>query len=76
MEPEVIPLKEIRIDLLAQELVRSEQSRPYVDYWMKAYSMMLPGSKVHFRFCSSKSGTRGMCSRLSNGRLRISMTSA
>ena len=37
MEPERIPLNEIKIDPLAQELVRSEQSRPYTDYWMKAY---------------------------------------
>jgi len=38
MEPEKIPLNEISIDPLAQELVRSEQSRPYTDYFMKAYS--------------------------------------
>jgi hypothetical protein len=38
MEPEIIPLSEIKIDPLAQELVRSEQSRPYMDYWMRAYS--------------------------------------
>jgi hypothetical protein len=38
MEPERIPLKEITIDPLAQELVRSEQARPYRDYFMKAYS--------------------------------------
>jgi hypothetical protein len=38
MKPEMIPLNEIKIDPLAQELVRSEQSRPYMDYWMKAYS--------------------------------------
>ena len=38
MEPEMIPLKELKIDPLAQELVRSEQSRPYMDYWMRAYS--------------------------------------
>jgi hypothetical protein len=38
MEPEKIPLNEIRIDPLAQELVRSEHARPYMDYWMKAYS--------------------------------------
>ena len=38
MEPEIIPLNELKIDPLAQELVRSEQSRPYMDYWMKAYS--------------------------------------
>ena len=38
MEPEIIPLKEIAIDPLAQELVRSEQSRPYIDYFMKDYS--------------------------------------
>jgi hypothetical protein len=29
MEPKMIPLNEIKIDPLAQELVRSEQSRPY-----------------------------------------------
>ena len=34
----MIPLNEIKIDPLAQELVRSEQSRPYMDYWLKAYS--------------------------------------
>ena len=38
MEPEMIPLNEIKIDPLAQELVRSEQARPYTDYFMKAYS--------------------------------------
>lgn len=38
MQPEMIPLKEIAIDPLAQELVRSEQARPYTDYFMKAYS--------------------------------------
>jgi hypothetical protein len=38
MEPEKIPLSEIKIDPLAQELVRSEQARPYTDYFMKAYS--------------------------------------
>ena len=38
MEPEMIPVNEIAIDPLAQELVRSEQSRPYTDYFMKAYS--------------------------------------
>jgi hypothetical protein len=38
MEPEMIPMNEIKIDPLAQELVRSEQARPYMDYWMKAYS--------------------------------------
>jgi len=38
MEPEIIPMKEIAIDPLAQELVRSEQSRPYIDYFMKDYS--------------------------------------
>jgi hypothetical protein len=38
MEPEIIPLKEIAIDPLARELVRSEQSRPYMDYWLKVYS--------------------------------------
>ena len=38
MEPEMIPLNEIKIDPLAQELVRSEQARPYMDYFMKAYS--------------------------------------
>ena len=38
MESEKIPLNEIKIDPLAQELVRSEQSRPYTDYFMKAYS--------------------------------------
>jgi len=38
MEPEMIPLREIAIDPLAQELVRSEQFRPYLNYWMKAYS--------------------------------------
>lgn len=38
MEPEKAPLNEIKIDPLAQGLVRSEQSRPYMDYWMKAYS--------------------------------------
>ena len=37
MEPERIPVNEIAIDPLAQELVRSEQSRPYTDYFMKAY---------------------------------------
>ena len=37
MEPERIPLNEIKIDPLAQELVRSEQARPYTDYFMKAY---------------------------------------
>ncbi len=35
MEPEMILLKEIAIDPLAQELARSEQSRPYIDYFMK-----------------------------------------
>ena len=34
----MIPLKEIAIDPLAQELVRSEQARPYTNYFMKAYS--------------------------------------
>jgi hypothetical protein len=34
MEPERVPLNEIMVDPLAQELVRSEQSRPYTDYWM------------------------------------------
>lgn len=43
MEPERIPLNEIKIDPLAQELVRSEQSRPYMDYWMKAYSNDVAG---------------------------------
>lgn len=43
MEPERIPLSEIKIDPLAQELVRSEQSRPYMDYWMKAYSQDAAG---------------------------------
>ena len=38
MEPEKIPVNEIAIDPIAQELVRSEQSRPYTDYFMKAYS--------------------------------------
>src|SRR5579864_7472071 len=38
MEPEMIPLKEIVIDPLAQELVRSEQARPYTNYFMKAFS--------------------------------------
>lgn len=38
MEPEKIPVNEIAIDPLAEELVRSEQSRPYTDYFMKAYS--------------------------------------
>lgn len=38
MEPDRIPLNEIKIDPLAQELMRSEQARPYTDYFMKAYS--------------------------------------
>lgn len=38
MEPEKIPLNEISIDPLAQELVRSEHARPYADYFMKAFS--------------------------------------
>ena len=38
MEPEKIPLNEIAIDPLAEELLRSEQARPYADYFMKAYS--------------------------------------
>jgi hypothetical protein len=38
MEPEIIPLKEIKVDPLAEELVRSEQFRPYLDYWMNAYN--------------------------------------
>jgi hypothetical protein len=38
MEPKMIPLNEIAIDPLAQELVRSEQSRPYIDYFTKHYS--------------------------------------
>jgi len=38
MEPEGIPLNAIKIDPVAQELVRSEQSRPYTGYWMKAYT--------------------------------------
>jgi|SRR5208282_2313336 len=38
MEPEKIPLSEITIDPLAQELLRSEQARPYTDYFMKAFS--------------------------------------
>jgi hypothetical protein len=43
MGPEKIPLNEITIDPLAQELVRSEQSRPYTDYWMKAYTNDVAG---------------------------------
>jgi hypothetical protein len=64
MEPEKFPLNEIKIDRLAQELVRSEQSRPYMDYWMGRAAMMLPGSKPHLRFygtCHWKSDTRGAC---------------
>ncbi len=38
VEPEMIPLKEIAMDPLARELVRSEQSRPYIEYFMKDYS--------------------------------------
>ncbi|HXX72463.1 MAG TPA: hypothetical protein VEI80_02120 [Candidatus Acidoferrales bacterium] len=38
MEPEIMPLNEIKIDPLAQELVRSEQARPYTEYFMKAFS--------------------------------------
>lgn len=38
MEPEKIPLNEIAIDPIAQELVRSEQARPYANYFLKAYS--------------------------------------
>jgi len=38
MAPEMIPLKEIAIDPVAQELVRSEHSPPYIDYLMKHYS--------------------------------------
>ena len=33
----MIPMKEIKIDPLAEELVRSEQARPYMDYFMTAY---------------------------------------
>ena len=43
MEPEMIPLKELKIDPLAQELVRSEQARPYTDYFMKSFSNDAPG---------------------------------
>jgi hypothetical protein len=46
MEPEMIPLSEIKIDPLAQELVRSEQSRPYMDYWMKSYSNDAAGTEA------------------------------
>ena len=38
MEPEKISVNEIAIDPVAQELVRSEQARPYTDYFMKAFS--------------------------------------
>jgi len=46
MEPEMIPLSEIKIDPLAQELLRSEQSRPYMDYWMKSYSNDAAGTEA------------------------------
>lgn len=46
MEPEKIPVNEIAIDPLAQELVRSERSRPYTDYWMKAYSDDAAGTEA------------------------------
>ena len=46
MEPEIIPLKELKIDSLAQELVRSEQARPYTNYFMKAYSNDAAGTEV------------------------------
>src|SRR5208283_5150584 len=46
MEPEMIPVKEIAIDPLAQELVRSEQARPYTNYFMKAYSNDAAGIEI------------------------------
>jgi len=46
MEPERISLNEIKIDPLAQELVKSEQSRPYTDYWMKAFSNDAAGTEA------------------------------
>ena len=49
MEPEIIPLNEIKIDPLAQELVRSEQSRPYMDYWLKVYSDDVAGIETAFQ---------------------------
>jgi hypothetical protein len=77
MEPEKIPLNEIRIDPLAQELVRSEQARPYTDYFMKAFSNDAAGSRVHFKccgICRLKVGVRGGCFLPSSGHSRISMT--
>ena len=38
MEQKNIPLKDIKIDSLAKELASSEGTRPYVDYFKKAYS--------------------------------------
>ena len=46
MEPEKIPVNEIAIDPLAQELVRSEQARPYTDYFMKSYSNDAAGTEA------------------------------
>ncbi|HTT24549.1 MAG TPA: hypothetical protein VMG82_36875 [Candidatus Sulfotelmatobacter sp.] len=46
MEPEKIPISEITIEPVAQELVRSEQSRPYTDYFMKSYSNDATGTEA------------------------------
>ena len=43
MESKNIPLKDIVIDPLAKELVGSEASKPYVDYFTKAYSKNAAG---------------------------------
>ncbi len=38
MEQKNIPLKDIKIDPLAKELVTSEKAKPYLDYFKKALS--------------------------------------
>jgi hypothetical protein len=37
MEQKRVSLKDIKIDPLAKELASSEEARPYIDYFVKAY---------------------------------------
>lgn len=79
MEPEKIPLNEITIDPLAQELVRSEQSRPYTDYWMKAYSNDAAGLENALQVLRDlplEKRYTGVYFPHSNGHSRTSMTNA
>jgi hypothetical protein len=76
MEVQKVPLREIKIDLLARELATSEEAQPYLDYFKKFYSNDAAGIEAALqvlRTCRLKSDTPGECFRPSSGHLQTSM---